>query len=148
MTKQKKKIEEDKIMTKEDKRKMVARLEERSFEVQNITKNWLNTMSQLLIANQELKKKDMEITNLRLQSDQLRSELRSEKEILERMNKPSEDIKYFEELMRSPRSSSNTSGLGHIKYELHLLKKENHPRVERKEMQNLKVNLHVIIVEK
>ena len=32
------------------------------------------------------------------------------------MIKPSESIRYFEELMRSPRSSSDTSSLGHIKH--------------------------------
>ena len=37
----------------------------------------------------------------------------SKKELLERMNIPSEAIRYFEELMRSPRSSSDTSSLGH-----------------------------------
>ena len=60
--------------------------------------------------------KDMEITNLKSQSDLLKNELRSEKELLERMNKPSKAIRYFEELMRSPRSSSDTSSLGNIKY--------------------------------
>lgn len=57
----------------------------------------------------------MEITNLRSQSDHVRNELRSKKELLERMNEPSEAIRYFEELMRSPMSSSDTSGLGHVK---------------------------------
>lgn len=32
------------------------------------------------------------------------------------MNKPSEAIRYFEELMRSPRSSNDTYGLGHPKH--------------------------------
>ena len=32
------------------------------------------------------------------------------------MNKPREAIRYFQELMRSLRSSSDTSNLGHIKH--------------------------------
>ena len=32
------------------------------------------------------------------------------------MNKSRKFIRYFEELMRSPRSSSDTSGLGHVKH--------------------------------
>lgn len=60
-------------------------------------------MNQLIIATQETNKKDMEITSLRSQNEQLRNELTTENALLERMNKPSEAIKYFEELMRSPR---------------------------------------------
>lgn len=53
--------------------------------------------------------KGIEIENLKSQSEKLRNELRSKKELMERMN--------FEEIMRSPSSSSNKSRLGHIKYQ-------------------------------
>lgn len=103
-------------MVEENKRQMATRLEERSFDVHKLTNNQLDMMNQLLIPNQELNRKEMEITNLRSKSDQLRNVLIFEKELLERTNKPSEAIRYFEELMRSPRSSSDISGLGHIKH--------------------------------
>ena len=47
------------------------------------------------------------------------------------MNKPSEAIRHFEEMMRSPRSYIDTSRLGDIEHHSST-KKENHPRVERK----------------
>lgn len=95
---------------------MIARLEERSFEVKKITKNKLDIVNNLIVSTQEENKKDMEITNLRSRNEKLRSELRNEKELLERMNKPSEVVRYFEELMRSPRSIKDTSRLGYNKY--------------------------------
>ena len=74
----------------------------------------------------------MEIKNLILQSDQLRNDLRSEKELLERMNKPSEAIRYFEELMRSPRSSSDTFTLGHEKYSSSIKEEDSSNNVEKR----------------
>ena len=61
--------------------------------------------------------KDIEITTLKLQNDQLRNELREEKEFIESFNKPSEDIKYFEKLMKSPRFNNDTDGLGYTSTE-------------------------------
>ena len=72
-------------------------------------------MNQLILANQELNTKEMEMENLRSQSDQLNNQLTNERELLEWMKKSNEEVRYFEELMRSPRSSSDTSILGHIK---------------------------------
>ena len=116
MIEQKKKFEEDEIMVKEEKRQMATRLEERSLDVHNLAKNQLDITNQLLLENQELNRKAMEITILRSQSGQLRDELRSKKELLEIMNKPSESIRYFKELMRSPRSSIHSCVLGHINH--------------------------------
>ena len=48
-------------MVEEGERQIDARLEERSFEVHKLTKNWMEMMNQLLIKNQESNKKDMEI---------------------------------------------------------------------------------------
>lgn len=70
-------------------------------------------MNQLKIATRKVNRKDMEITSLRSQNEKLRNELRIEMELLERMNKPSEVFKYFEELMKSPRSPRDVFGLGH-----------------------------------
>ena len=66
----------------------------------------------MIITNHELNAKDIEITTLKLQNEQLRNDLRREKEFADSFNKPSEAIKYFEQLIRSPRSNSDTSGLG------------------------------------
>ena len=43
----------------------------------------------------------------------LEFELRSKIEVIERMNKPSEATKYFEDLMKSPRVVNDTIGLGY-----------------------------------
>ena len=95
---------------------MIIRLEERSFKLQKLTRNQLDMMNQLIIVTQEAKRKDMEIISLRSLNEKLRNELRTEKELLQRMNKPSEVVIYFEELMRSPRSTRDTFGLGYNKY--------------------------------
>ena len=62
-----------------------------------------------MIVNHELNAKAIEITTLKLQNDQLSNDLEREKEFFESFNKPSEAIKYFEQLMRSPRSINDTS---------------------------------------
>lgn len=88
MIEHKKKDEEDKIMTKEDKRQIDTRPNEMTCDVQNLTNNQLDMVNQLLLANQELNMKDMEIKNLRLEINELKNDLRYEREINERMNKP------------------------------------------------------------
>ena len=55
----------------------------------------------------ELNMKDIEISTLRMQN-----ELKREKEIVENFNKLSEAIKHFEQLLKSSRSSNDTSRLG------------------------------------
>ena len=94
---------------------MAIRFVERSSYVQKLTNNQLDMMNQLPLTNWELNIKVIKIANMRSQTNQLRDELISEKVLLERMHKPSKAIRYFEELMRSPRSSSDTHGFGHIK---------------------------------
>lgn len=70
-------------------------------------------MNQLMIVNHELNGKEIEITTLKLQNDQIRNELRVEKEFIERFNKSSEAIKYFEKLMKYPRPNNGTTRLGY-----------------------------------
>ena len=70
-------------------------------------------MNQLMIANHELNGKEIVITILKLQNDQLRNELRAEKEFIEKFNKPSKAIEYFEKLMKSPRPNNGTTRLGY-----------------------------------
>ena len=47
----------------------------------------------------------------------MQNELKREKEFVESFNKPSEAIRYFEQLLKSPRSSRDTVGLGYISIE-------------------------------
>lgn len=63
------------------------------------------------------------------------------------MNKPNQAIRYFEELMRSPRSSSNISGLGHTKQHSSTKEGESSKSGELSNTKS-KVNLHAIIVVK
>ena len=72
----------------------------------------LDTLSQMMNAHHELNVKDIEITTLKLQNEQLQSDLRREREITETFKNPNEAIKYFEKLLKSPRSNNDTSGLG------------------------------------
>ena len=66
-------------------------------------------MNPLILSNQKLNRKDMEIEKLRSQSDLLRNELIHVKELMERMNKPNESLRDYEKLMRSLRSFRRTS---------------------------------------
>ena len=59
----------------------------------------------------ELNVKDIEITTLKLYNEQKKNDLRREREIAESFNKPNESIKYFEQLLKSPRSNNDTIGL-------------------------------------
>ena len=54
MIEQKMKVEEDKVMAKEEKIKMATRLDERTSEVQKLTKTQLDIDNQLLLTSQEL----------------------------------------------------------------------------------------------
>ena len=77
----------------------------------------LDTLSQMMNSHHELNVKDIEITALKLQNEQLQNDLRREREIAENFNKPNEAIKYFEQLLKSPRSKNDTSGLGYTSIE-------------------------------
>ena len=98
-------------MIEDDKRILTNRLEEKKSEIQRIASMQLKIMNQVIISNHELNGKDIEITTLKLQNEQLRNDLRRENEFAKSFNKPSEAIKYFEKLMSSPRSNSDTTRL-------------------------------------
>ena len=99
-------------MLEDDKINLANRLEEKSTELSKISNMQLDTLSQLMNIHHELNMKDIEISTLKLQNEQLQNELKREKEIAENLNKSSEAIKYFEQLMQSPRTNNDTSGLG------------------------------------
>ena len=66
-----------------------------------------------MVTNQEMMTSDLEISTLKIQNEQLQNELKVENELTKRMNKSSEDVRYFEHLLRSPSSINDTSGLGY-----------------------------------
>ena len=73
----------------------------------------MDTLGQLMNLHHELNIRDIEISTLRVQNEQLQNELKREKEIAENLNKSSEAIKYFEQLLKSPRSAHDASRLGY-----------------------------------
>lgn len=104
-------------MLEEDKRIMENRLEEKIEELSKVTNQHLDTLGQMMNIHHELNVKDIEISTLKLQNEQLQNDLRREKELNEQFNKPHEAIKYFEQLLKSLRSSSYTTGLGYTSIE-------------------------------
>lgn len=108
-----KKAMEDIVMIEDDKRVLTSRLEEKSSKINRISHMQFEIMNQVRIANHEINRKDIKIIALKFQNEQLSSDLKREKEFVESFNKPSESIKYFEKLMRSPRSNNDTSILGY-----------------------------------
>ena len=59
----------------------------------------------MMNAHHELNVKDIEISTLKMQNEQLQNELRREKEIEKSFKKPNDAIKYFDQLLKSPRST-------------------------------------------
>ena len=129
-------------MIEDEKRILTNRLEEKTSKVSRISNMQLETLSQMMIVNRELNAKNIEITTLKFQNKKLRNDLEREKEFAKSFNKYSETIKYFEKLMRSPRSNSDTSRLGCT-----VLKNEKHPKVVKKEVTKVRtLNLPIIVV--
>ena len=67
----------------------------------------------MMNAHHKLNIKDIETSTLKMHNEKLQNDLRREKEISKGFKKPNEAIKYFEQLLKSPRSSNDTSGLGY-----------------------------------
>ena len=63
----------------DDKRNLANILEEKSTELARVSKMHLDTLSQMMNAHHELNVKDIEITTLRLQNEQLKNDIRREK---------------------------------------------------------------------
>ena len=99
-------IEEDKII-------LANTLEEKSTEMSKISNMQLDSLSQMMNSHHELNVNDIEITTLKLWNEQLQNDLKRENEFAKCFNKPNEAIKYFEKLLKSPRSNNDTSRLGY-----------------------------------
>ena len=98
---QKKRAIEEKAMIEEDKRNIANRLEAKTIEFERISNMQLDTLNQMMNAHHELNMKDIEISTLKMQNEQLQNDLRREREISESYNKPNEAIKSFDKVIKS-----------------------------------------------
>ena len=96
ITEQKKWAIEDRTMIEDNKRNLANRLEQKSIELSKVSNMQLDTLSQMMNAHHELNVKDIEISTLKMQNEQVQNDLRREKGITESFNKYSEAIKHFE----------------------------------------------------
>ena len=71
VTEQKRKAIEDKATIQQDKRILTNRLEKKLVEISKISNMQLDTLSQMMNIHHELNVKDIEITTLKLQNEQL-----------------------------------------------------------------------------
>ena len=133
ITEQKKRAIEDRVMLEDDKRNLANRLDEKSTELARISNMQMDTLTQQMNLHHELNMKDIEISTLKMQNEQLHNELKREKDTAENLNKSSEAIKYFEQLLKSPRSSHDTSGLGYTSTEI-----VNHQKMLSKEVKKVR----------
>ena len=85
VTEQKKRAIEDKAMIEYDKRNLAKRLEEKSIDLARGSNMQLDTLSQMMNAHHELNVKDIEISTLKMQNEQLQNDLRREKEIAKKI---------------------------------------------------------------
>ena len=79
ITKQKKRVVEDRAMLEDNKRNLANRLEEKSIELTRISNMQMDTFSQMMNIHHELNMKDIEISTLKIQNEKLQNELKSEK---------------------------------------------------------------------
>ena len=66
ITKQRKRVVEDRAMLEDDKRNLANKLEEKSTELTRISNMQMDTLSQMMNIHHELNMKDIEISTLRL----------------------------------------------------------------------------------
>ena len=71
ITEQKKRAIEDRDMLEDKKRNLANRLEEKSIELTKISNMQLDTLSQMMNAHHELNMKDIGISTLKMQNEQL-----------------------------------------------------------------------------
>ena len=87
ITEQKKREIEDKVMLEDEKINLANRLEEKSTELARISNMQMDTLTQQMNLHHELNMKDIEISTLKIQNEQLHNELKREKETTENLNK-------------------------------------------------------------
>ena len=69
ITKQKKRVVENRNMLEDEKRNLANRLEEKSTKLTKISNMQLDTLSQMMNVQHELNMKDIEISTLRMQNE-------------------------------------------------------------------------------
>ena len=69
ITKQKKRVVEDRAMLEDDKRNLTNIIEEKSTKLTKISNMHLDTLSQMMNAHHELNMKDIEISTLKMQNE-------------------------------------------------------------------------------
>ena len=79
VTEQKKRAIEEKDLIEDDKRNIAKRLETNSIEFERISNMQLDALSQMMNAHHEINMKDIEISTLKMQNEQLQNDLRREK---------------------------------------------------------------------
>lgn len=128
-------------MIEDEKRVLTRKLEEKSLEVNRISHMQFETMNQVMIANHEINSKDIEITTLKLHNEKL-SIWKGKRSLLKASINP----------MNSSSILNNWWDLLdltmiHMDWDTLVLKKENHPKVLKKEVTKvISWNLFVIIV--
>ena len=76
---QRKRAIEEKVMIEDDKRNIANRLEAKSIEFERISNMQLDFLNQMMNAHHELNMKDIEISTLKMQNEQLQNDLKREK---------------------------------------------------------------------
>ena len=71
ITEQKKRAVEDKVMMENDKRNLANRLEEKCTELTRISNMQMDTLAQMMNLHHELNVKDIEISTLKMQNEQM-----------------------------------------------------------------------------
>ena len=132
ITEQKKRAVDDKVVMENDKRNLANRLEEKCTELTRISNMQMDTLAQMMNLHHELNMKDIEISTLKMQKEQMQNELNREREVAENLNKSSEAIKYFEQILKSPRSTHDTIGLGYNNTEVGESSKSAEQRSEKR----------------
>lgn len=103
-------------MTYEEKRQMATSIDGIINEVQRLNHNHFDMVNQLLSVNHEIYRKVEEIAHLRSKKNQLKSELKVEKEFIERLNKLKEAMQFLNEYMNAPMRPHDTSELGYVEF--------------------------------
>ena len=110
---QKKRAIEERAMIEDDKRNIANRLEAKSIEFERILNMQLDSLNQMMNAHHELNMKDIDISTLKIQNEQLQNDLKIEKEVEKSFKKLNEAIRYFEQLLKSQRAGNDTLGVGY-----------------------------------
>ena len=92
-----------------DKRKRATSFDERTNEAPRLNHKKFDMINQLLSTNHEINRKVEEIANMRFENNQLKNELRDEKEINEMMNILGQVMRQLDEQIKTQRRPHDTN---------------------------------------